>query len=115
MRNHQLDLGDVDFASAQCFLASSVHGVDGVLEGFLAIHAQEVQSGFDGIHRGRTTAPPAGHAQKLRLHAVSSPWASCRCCKIAAPAPSPKRTHVLRSFQSTIVESFSAPITSTVS
>ena len=47
------------------------------------------------------------------MQAVSKPCESGRCCKIAAPAPSPKSTHVVRSFQSMMDESFSAPITST--
>ena len=40
---------------------------------------------------------------------------SLRLRSTAAPAPSPKSTQVLRSCQSTMEESFSAPMTSTVS
>ena len=49
------------------------------------------------------------------MQVVSRPWELGRLRKMAAPAPSPKRTQVLRSFQLTMEESFSAPMTRTVS
>ena len=58
----------------------------------------------------RSALPPSAP-----ITAVSSPCEPGRLRRMAAPAPSPKSTHVLRSFQSTMEESFSAPITSTVS
>ena len=48
------------------------------------------------------------------MQAVSKPWESGRFWRIAAPAPSPNSTQVLRSVQFTMEESFSAPMTSTV-
>ena len=65
--------------------------------------------------------PPPGMDNRSALfpsapmQAVNKPWAFGRLCKMAAPEPSPNRTQVLRSVQSTMEESFSAPITSTVS
>src|SRR2546423_14366232 len=45
---------------------------------------------------------------------IPFPWCLLRL-SIAAPAPSPKSTHVARSFQSTIALIFSEPTTSAVS
>src|ERR1044071_1267551 len=68
-----------------------------------------------------TRHPPAGidHRSALfpsaPMHAVRHPCEFGGLCKIAAPDPSPNSTQVLRSVQSTMDESFSAPMTSTVS
>ena len=80
-----------------------------------------MQAGGDGFRGGRAAAAAAGHGEQVglvavRAHdAVSRPWAFGRFCRMAAPAPSPNSTQVLRSVQSTMDESFSAPMTSTVS
>src|ERR1035438_8391984 len=51
----------------------------------------------------------------MQVVRMPCPASSPRLRKITAPAPSPNSTQVLRSSQSMIVESFSAPMTSTVS
>ena len=63
--------------------------------------------------------PPPGMARMFALppslpsRVASTPRESARCCNTAAPAPSPKSTQVLRSFQSMIEDNFSAPMIST--
>ena len=79
----------------------------------------------EGALRARGASPPDGDglrslAQRLAAHAapitaVSKPCDPGRLCRMAAPAPSPNNTQVLRSVQSTIEDSFSAPMTRTVS
>ena len=65
--------------------------------------------------------PPPGSSSKLAFepsdprHVVRRPRAPGLCFKMAAPAPSPKSTQVLRSVQSTTELIFSAPMMSTVS
>jgi hypothetical protein len=120
VRNDTLDARDVNLASSQCFLSRRIHRIDGVLKSLLAIHAQEVKPIRNGLGRSRAARASAGHAKKFGPMAVSTHARGEQAVGIgtvlqmAAPAPSPNNTHVLRSFQSTMVDNFSAPITSTV-
>ena len=64
--------------------------------------------------------PPAGSSRREALppsdprQVVRSPLEWGRCWRMAAPAPSPNRTQVLRSVQSTTDDIFSAPMMRTV-
>ncbi len=122
VRNDAFDLRNVQFAATQDFLGRGVHGRDGVLESLLAVHAQVMHPRGDGLMGRRTgwNRRPGMQSRPARLpsepmQAVNNPCACGRLRKMAAPAPSPNSTQVLRSFQLMMEESFSAPMTSTVS
>ena len=61
MRDDAFDFGDVKLAPPHGFRGGREHGLDGVLEGFLAFHAQVMHARGDGFRRGGTPAAAAGH------------------------------------------------------
>jgi hypothetical protein len=74
----------------------------------------------ESTEAGQRLPPPGMNSRfafspSAPITVVSSPCEFGRFCKTAAPAPSPNSTQVLRSFQLVMDESFSAPMTSTVS
>ena len=104
VRDDALDLGDVNFAAAQDLVGRAAHRLDGVFEGFLAVHAQEMQAGPATVcaEAGQRLPPPGMESKSALLPSapitvVSRPWEFGRFCRIAAPAPSPNSTQVLRS------------------
>ena len=70
VRNDAFDFGNIQFAAAQRLLRRRAHRLHGVLESFLAFHAQEMQPPGHRFRGGRTAAAAAGHEQQIRLAAV---------------------------------------------
>src|SRR6185369_11401855 len=44
VRDDALNLGDIDLATTQCLSRRRMHGGNGILEGFFAIHSKKVKS-----------------------------------------------------------------------
>src|SRR5438093_6207483 len=70
MGDDAFDLGDVNLTAAHDFLARTEHRLHGVLERFLAFHAQEMLLRLNRVARRRAPAAAAGHVKQLRLAAV---------------------------------------------
>ena len=66
------DAGNINFAAAHGFPGGGEHGLDGILEGFLAFHAQKMCARGDGLGAGRATASAAGHVEEIGFAAIGT-------------------------------------------
>src|SRR6267378_6478749 len=72
MRDDAFNARNVDFTSAQSLGRSGVHCLNSILEGFLAFHAQIVQTRSNRFGCGRATTAAARHEQEVGLLAIGA-------------------------------------------